>query len=420
MQERLHRAVAPERPSRAETDTRFDEPVARDLVDEPRVEVVDGRDAVAVEVVGDHRRRRGRDPSQCLLDLALERRAPECEPLAADLGRLREDEALGDRAPRELTDVQDGAGAVGKRLVGLEAGELVGAEETAAVRVTEDVESRPHRSQSRSARRRKRRRPGATGARARPNIVGTIAPRPPSPSLEGVIHTAGIAADLGRIRLFLLRRSSPRSPPRRRSGSPDVHPFEPFFAATPRAGVVLRNHPGGTALATLGARTEYGSPQTVGVAESRRQLGRRDQHRVAERRPRLGAAKQLDLRPVAWSIEISLSSRVLVVRKDGEVVRRTSVGIGAASSPTPAGRYLVTDHIDPAEYNTSAYGCCILALSGHQPHPPAGWSTNRDWRLAIHGGAPGAVSAGCVHADDATLRYLMRVTPLGTPVTVSA
>ena len=79
---------------------------------------------------------------------------------------------------------------------------------------------------------------------------------------------------------------------------------------------------------------------------------------------------------------------------------------------------MVTDHIDPAEYGTSAYGCCILALSGHQPHPPAGWNPNRDWRLAIHGGAPGAVSAGCVHADEATLRFLMRMTPLGTPVTV--
>ncbi len=79
---------------------------------------------------------------------------------------------------------------------------------------------------------------------------------------------------------------------------------------------------------------------------------------------------------------------------------------------------MITDHIDPGA-QSGAYGCCILALSGHQPHPPAGWDPNRDWRLAIHGGAAGAVSAGCIHADPETLRLLMRETPLGTPVTVT-
>jgi lipoprotein-anchoring transpeptidase ErfK/SrfK len=201
---------------------------------------------------------------------------------------------------------------------------------------------------------------------------------------------------------------------------PDVRPVEPFFAASPRtAGVVLRNHPGGQALATLSARTEFGSPETVGVAATRGAwvgvISTTLPNGVVGWVPR----RELNLRPVDWSIEISLSSRVLVLRHGGEVVRRVTVGIGASSSPTPVGRYVVTDHIDPGA-QASVYGCCILALSGHQPHPPAGWSANRDWRLAIHGGATGAVSAGCIHADTATLRYLMRRTPLGTPVTVTA
>lgn len=201
---------------------------------------------------------------------------------------------------------------------------------------------------------------------------------------------------------------------------PEVRPFEPFFAATPRAAVVLRDRPGGRALATIGTQTEYGSPLEVGVAKSRGNwvgvISTALPNGVLGWVPR----RDLSLRPVVWSIQISLSSRVIVVRKNGRIVRRTPVGIGAASSPTPAGRYVVTDHIDPADYGTSGYGCCILALSGHQPHPPAGWNRNRDWRLAIHGGAAGAVSAGCVHADEATLRFLMRMTPLGTPVTVAA
>jgi len=200
---------------------------------------------------------------------------------------------------------------------------------------------------------------------------------------------------------------------------PTVRPVEPFYAATPRAGsVVLRRQPGGAALATVRARTEYGSRQTVGVARTRGNwvavISTALPNGVLGWVPR----KELSLRPVAWSITISLSTRRLVLARDGVVMRRVPVGIGSADSPTPVGRYVVTDHIDPTEYGTSGYGCCILALSGHQPHPPAGWDPNRDWRLAIHGGAPGAVSAGCVHADEATLRYLMRMTPLGTPVTV--
>jgi hypothetical protein len=202
---------------------------------------------------------------------------------------------------------------------------------------------------------------------------------------------------------------------------PSSQPAVPFFAATPRAdSVVLREQPGGRVLATVRAHTEYGSIQAVGVAEARGDwVGV-----ISTALPNgiLGwvPKKDLSMRRVDWSIEISLSAGQLVLVHDGDVVRRVAVGIGAAGSPTPVGRYVVTDHIDPADYGSSAYGCCILALSGHQPHPPAGWDTNRDWRLAIHGGTTGAVSAGCVHADDETLRYLMRMTPLGTPVTVEA
>jgi lipoprotein-anchoring transpeptidase ErfK/SrfK len=202
---------------------------------------------------------------------------------------------------------------------------------------------------------------------------------------------------------------------------PEVRPAEPFFAATPRLdSIVLRQRPGGRVLATVRARTEYGSWQTVGVAATRGNwvgvISTALPNGVVGWVPR----KELTLRRVAWSIDISLSSRTLALSHNGVVVRRVAVGVGASGSPTPVGDYIVTDHIDPAAYGTSAYGCCILALSGHQTHPPAGWATSRDWRLAIHGGSNGAVSAGCVHADEATLRYLMRMTPLGTPVTVEA
>jgi L,D-transpeptidase catalytic domain len=201
---------------------------------------------------------------------------------------------------------------------------------------------------------------------------------------------------------------------------PDVRPHESFLAASPlpSATVVLRDHPGGKPLARLGSTTEFGSPETVGVAAVRGDwvavISTHLPNGVLGWVPR----SELALRAVDWSVEVSLSARELVVRHAGRVVRRVGVGVGAASSPTPVGRYVITDHVDPGA-QAGVYGCCILALSGHQPHPPTGWDRSRDWRLAIHGGATGAVSAGCIHADTATLRMLMRETPLGTPVTIT-
>jgi lipoprotein-anchoring transpeptidase ErfK/SrfK len=52
---------------------------------------------------------------------------------------------------------------------------------------------------------------------------------------------------------------------------------------------------------------------------------------------------------------------------------------------------------------------------------PVGWTGGN--RIAIHGTLSAsdfgrAVSAGCVHASDSDLRYLMRTVPLGTPVVI--
>jgi lipoprotein-anchoring transpeptidase ErfK/SrfK len=117
---------------------------------------------------------------------------------------------------------------------------------------------------------------------------------------------------------------------------------------------------------------------------------------------------------------VDLSSRALLVRRGRAVIRRASVGVGRAGSPTPTGRFAVTDKLDGSSYST-AYGCCILALSATQPNLPAGWNGGN--RVAIHGTpSPSdfgrAVSAGCVHARDSDLRYLMRTLPLGTPVVI--
>ena len=187
-----------------------------------------------------------------------------------------------------------------------------------------------------------------------------------------------------------------------------------------RRSVALRARPFGSVVARLPVRTEFGSPQTLSVVYAR--------HRrwLAVTTPELGnrtlgwidaRAGGLSYARTRLSLEIDLSRRELVLRSGKRVLRRASVGVGSPGSATPTGRFAVTDKLDGAAYS-SVYGCCILALSAHQTNVPAGWRGGN--RVAIHGGGLGAVSAGCVHAGEADLRYLMRLVPLGTPVTIHA
>jgi hypothetical protein len=198
---------------------------------------------------------------------------------------------------------------------------------------------------------------------------------------------------------------------------------KPFLAARIASGsVALRSRPGGRIVVRLGETTEFGSPRALSVVERRgRWLGV-----VA---PELGngniawidaRAGGVHLGAIRLSVSIDLSRRVLVVKRGTEVVRRVTIGVGAPGSTTPVGRFAVTDKLPGSRYG-SFYGCCILALSAKQPNLPAGW-TGGD-RIAVHGTddpwtVGQATSAGCPHASDADMRYLLRVLPLGTPVFV--
>jgi lipoprotein-anchoring transpeptidase ErfK/SrfK len=188
--------------------------------------------------------------------------------------------------------------------------------------------------------------------------------------------------------------------------------------------VALSDRPGGPPALTVGPTTDFGSPRVLSVAARRGAwLGV-----VTTERPngRLAWVRRgnpaLGLRSTRWSLHADLSARTLTLRRDGRKVRRLSVAVGAAGSETPTGRFEVTDKLTGSRFGPY-YGCCILALSGHQTNTPAGWKGGD--RLAIHGtAAPGtigtAASAGCLRAADEDLQVLMRKVPLGTPVFVHA
>jgi hypothetical protein len=194
---------------------------------------------------------------------------------------------------------------------------------------------------------------------------------------------------------------------------------KPFRLAVVRGQVAFSDRPRGPSAGTLGPTTEFGSRQVLSVAARRGDwLGV-----VSSARPngalawvrRSGA---LTIERTRWSLRADLSERSLTLRRNGRVVRRLKVAVGRPGSDTPTGRFAVTDKMAGSRYG-AYYGCCVLALSGHQPNTPPGWTGGN--RLAIHGtDSPAtigtAASAGCLRAADADLRVLMAKVRLGTPV----
>lgn len=182
--------------------------------------------------------------------------------------------------------------------------------------------------------------------------------------------------------------------------------------------VDLLTEPGGPVALRLGDETEFGSPVSFSVVATRPgwlgvtspEMPNGELAWIA-RDPR-----KVSVYWTRWSIHASLAGRSLELRYGKGTVRRFTVTIGGPGTETPPGRYGITDGISFEE--SPYYGCCALALSGHQTAElPAGWIGGN--RLAIHG-TPGTVgnaeSLGCIRATDETMRYLFKRVPLGTPV----
>jgi hypothetical protein len=190
-----------------------------------------------------------------------------------------------------------------------------------------------------------------------------------------------------------------------------------------RPGHLVRLHarPGGKVLFRVLPKTIYGRRLILSVTQrrgawaavptflvpnGRRAWVRVDRHTFAVRRTR-------------WRLTADLRARTLTVLHGDQRVRTLRVAIGAPATPTPPGTYAITDKLPGAPFGGS-YGCCILALSGHQPKVRTG---PIDGRLAIHGTdrpdlVGERVSQGCLRARDAEVRWLMRTVPVGTQLTI--
>lgn len=190
----------------------------------------------------------------------------------------------------------------------------------------------------------------------------------------------------------------------------------------PGATIALRSRPNGPVALRVGDSTEFGSAQRLGVVRRHgRWLG------VTAAALPDGTLGWVDRRSAGarvertrWAIHADVSSRTVVLRRSGRAVKRLRVAVGRPGSPTPIGRFAVTDKLAGGNYGPY-YGCCILALSATQPNTPPGWTGGN--RMAIHGtndpsSIGAAASAGCLRAADDDLAFLITRVPTGTPVVI--
>jgi lipoprotein-anchoring transpeptidase ErfK/SrfK len=189
-----------------------------------------------------------------------------------------------------------------------------------------------------------------------------------------------------------------------------------------RARVVRRTtlyrSPGGRPIVRIGHRTRFGGPQIVSVVERRRGWVGVLHQWAGNGMTGWIRSRDANVIESPYTISIDRSTRTARLRRWDDLLLRFRVTIGRAESPTPLGRFGVTDRLDMPP--GSVYGCCAIALTARQTDLPQGWPGGD--RVALHGSADdavgGAASAGCLRVREADLRVLMRRVPVGTRVTV--
>lgn len=131
-------------------------------------------------------------------------------------------------------------------------------------------------------------------------------------------------------------------------------------------------------------------------------------------------ARKAKLRANPYRVRVSLEQHRLTVHRGIRVVLKAPIGVGRSLSPTPVGRYYITDLVK-AEDPAGVYGPYSFGLSAHSPVYTTFGSG--DGQIGLHGtNAPEAlgtdVSSGCIRVDNRVISKLAARLPLGTPVAI--
>ncbi len=195
-----------------------------------------------------------------------------------------------------------------------------------------------------------------------------------------------------------------------------------FLLVSAPHGATVRSSPGGAIVAHLPAATPLGAPTWLWVL--RTTTNRRWGRVVLPLKPngRTGWINLHSLRTIHTStwIRASLHARRIWLMHGSRPRASFSAAIGAVTTPTPIGRFSVTDSLATGD-PSGPFGWYAFGLSGHQPHLPPNWSGGD--QLAIHGtddpaSIGTAASHGCLRVSPQALARLRPALHLGTPVVI--
>jgi hypothetical protein len=181
---------------------------------------------------------------------------------------------------------------------------------------------------------------------------------------------------------------------------------------------------GSRAVARLSTRTQDGTDELVLILAQRR---RADGLWFKVRLPILPnnstgwvkASRLSKPRVVHTRLRVDRARERMTLTRDGRVVFRARIGVGAPGTPTPAGNFYIRDKLTGFAPGT-LYGPLAFGTSARS-------SVLTDWPrggvIGIHGTnqpelLPGHVSHGCMRMRNGDILRLATLLPIGTPLTI--
>jgi hypothetical protein len=203
-------------------------------------------------------------------------------------------------------------------------------------------------------------------------------------------------------------------------------PSRTTIATSTAPSVTARTRPeaGAPAIATFSRRNEQGAKQVFDVVSEATGAGGHSWYKVLlPLRPNdtLGYIPADRVR-ASWTgywILVERSAFRLTLYRACDRAAEFPVGIGTGSTPTPVGYFYLQSLLQPPDPN-GVYGAYAYGLSGYS-------AVIHDWRwgglVGLHGtndpsGIGHDVSHGCIRMLNRDITQLVRVLPLGTPVTI--
>jgi hypothetical protein len=142
-------------------------------------------------------------------------------------------------------------------------------------------------------------------------------------------------------------------------------------------------------------------------------------------RPNLSEAwvreRDVRLRHNEWRLRIDLSAYRVYTYRGDRLISEHTIGVGKSVTPTPRGRYYLTDLVKPEDPD-GLYGSYAFGLSAHSDVVTSFGTGNG--QIGIHGTndtstLESRVSHGCIRVGNSVIESFARHLPLGTPVRIT-